>query len=88
MAELAAVEAKVGKLKDVTCSVEGRNISFERLLLNAPQIQSRYTGAFKGSIIGEYVLMSLTKFNFTFDPVFTSNVVLPMIEAETYLVVN
>lgn len=85
LAELAAVEAKVGTLKDVTCSSAGRNISFERLLLNAPQIQSRYSGAFKGSIIGEYVLMSLTKFNFTFDPVFSSNAVLPMLEAETYL---
>ncbi len=88
LAELAVVEAKVGKLKDVTCSAEGRDISFERLLLNAPQIQSRYSGAFKGSIIGEYVLMSLSKFNFTFDPVFSSNSILPMIEADLYLKVK
>ncbi len=88
LAEIAAVESKVGPLKDVTCLPDGREVSFERLLLNAPQVQSRYYGAFKGAIIAEYVLMSLSKFNFTFDPVFSSNSILPMIEPESYLTVK
>ncbi len=89
LAELAVVESAVGHpLKDATCRPEGRNVSFERLLLNAPQIHSRYLGPFKGSLIGEHVLMSLSQFTFQYDDVFSKVAVFPMMNSALYLEVK
>lgn len=89
LAELAVVESAVGhSLKDATCRPEGRDVSFERLLLDAPQIHSRYLGPFKGSLIGEHVLMSLSQFTFQYDDVFSKVAVFPMINSSLYLEVK
>ncbi|MCB9073104.1 MAG: hypothetical protein H6623_05750 [Bdellovibrionaceae bacterium] len=84
--DAALIEAKAGPLYDAACRSEGREVSFERLLLNAPIIHGRYTGDFKGTLIGEYVLMSLGGlFHFEFDPIFSEVTVLPFIESTNYL---
>ena len=70
----------IGVLKDAECRPEGRSVGFERLLLNAPEVHSRYQGHFKGTIIAEYALISLGAFDFDYDPVFSSVQVLPMLE--------
>jgi hypothetical protein len=82
------IEAKLGEVLDASCRPETRNVSFERILLNAPQVHSRYTGDVKGTIIAEYALISLNSFKFKFDPVFLSVDVLPMIDRSTYLAIT
>jgi hypothetical protein len=87
-AEKNLIEAKVGSILDASCRPETRNVSFERILLNAPQVHSRYTGDVKGTIIAEYALISLNSFKFKFDPVFLSVDVLPKIDRSTYLAIT
>jgi hypothetical protein len=65
-----------------------RQVSFDRILINAPSLQSRYTGKFKGVMIGETALFSLGKFSFEFDDVFKEVPVLPLLPIENYLVVE
>jgi hypothetical protein len=85
------MEATIGPQLDAACEVGGRNKAFERILVNAPLIESRYSGGFKGSIIGEVVLMSLglqvnnSRFRFEYDPVFDQVPVLPMITEQDFL---
>jgi hypothetical protein len=62
-----------------------RKVVFKRILLNAPQIHSRYLGDFDGVIIAEMALMSLGQFHYKFDPVFSSAPVLPMLQPSDYL---
>ncbi len=77
---------KIPGLEDAGCT--GDNLDFSRLLLNAPQVHSRYKGNFKGLIIAELVLYRLGKSNFEFDPVFKSVPVLPRLKDTDYLVVQ
>ncbi len=84
-AERNLIEAKLGTLFDAACRTETRNVAFERILLNAPQVHGRYLGNVQGTIISEYALISLQNFKFKFDPVFLSVDVLPMIDRSTYL---
>jgi hypothetical protein len=86
--EMKSIEKEFGTMKDASCIPNGREIAYERLLLNAPHVQSRYTGKFKGSIIAEYILMSLSRFSFEYDPVFSSTAVFPMLDSKTYLEVK
>lgn len=86
--EMKEVEKEFGVIKDAACTTNGREVAFERLLLNAPHVQSRYTGKFKGSIISEYILMSLNRFSFSYDPVFSSTAVFPMLDSNLYLEVK
>lgn len=82
-----------GNAFDAACEWSHRNVAFERILLNAPIIHNRYAGGFKGSVIGEWVLMPLglsqqgSRFRFEFDPVFTMQGVrvLPMLEDQDFL---
>jgi hypothetical protein len=62
-----------------------RNVTTERLLLNAPHVHSRYTGNFSGAIIAEVALFTLGQFKFEFDPVFERVPVLPFISQSEYL---
>lgn len=55
---------------------------FEHILLNAPQIHSRYIRPFKGVIVGEMVIFRLGKFDFSFDPIFASVEALPALPVE------
>jgi hypothetical protein len=85
LAEAALIQNVNGPFLDASCRPETRNVAFSRLLLNAPIIHSRYTGAVSGTIIGEFVMMSLGQFQFSFDPVFNSVDVLPYLAESTFL---
>ncbi|MDZ4675987.1 MAG: hypothetical protein SGI74_00625 [Oligoflexia bacterium] len=78
----------IGVLKDAVCEPLGRNVGFERLLLNAPVVHSRYKGKFSGSIIAEITLASLGSLIFTFDPVLARVPILPLLSPSDYLTVQ
>lgn len=83
----------IPSFKDASCeaSVAGappRQVHFERLLINAPRVDSRYTGQFTGVVVSEFTMMSLSKFSFTYDTVFNRVPVLPLMKAEDFLVVK
>ncbi len=61
-----------------------RSVGFERMLLNAPRIDSRYTGDFKGVIIALDSIWSLGKFSYQYDPVFDQVPILPLISSEKF----
>lgn len=84
LAEANLIQAKVGPLYDAVCRPERRNVSFERILLNAPIVHSRYAGNVSGTIIAEFSIMSLDMFKFTFDPVFNQVPVFPFLDSKTY----
>ncbi len=88
VAESAIIAAKQGPLYDAICRKEGRQVSFERLLINAPIVHSRYVGDFKGTVIAEHATMALGAFVFKFDPVFSEVPVLPFLDPERYLSVS
>ena len=82
----------IGQQYDAACRPETRNVAYERLLLNAPLVEGRYTGGFKGSIIAEIALMGLgmdnagnSRFRFEFDPVFQQADVLPLLTDQDFL---
>ncbi|MFS4458824.1 Ig-like domain-containing protein [Bdellovibrio sp. HCB2-146] len=85
IAEAKLIEAKKGSLKDAACGAEGRNVSFEHVLVNAPVVQSRYVGDFKGTVIAEFSIMTLGAFKFEFDPIFKTVPVWPFLDSRTYL---
>ena len=60
-------------------------IVFSRLLLNAPVINSRYKGRFKGLVIAEYALFWPGQTHFAFDPIFKEVPVLPLLKDSDYL---
>ncbi len=74
-----------GVLLDASCRPEGRSVSFDRILLNAPSVQSRYEGDIIGTIIAEYSIMSLGKFKFQYDEVFDKVPILPFFDNKIYL---
>lgn len=76
---------KIGLPFDAACRPGGRGVSFERLLLNAPRVESRYNGDFIGSIIAEISVMALGQFKFQFDPVFSNVPILPRLNDSDYL---
>jgi hypothetical protein len=88
LAEAKLIEAKKGPLYDATCRSEGRLVSYEHLLLNAPIVHSRYEGDFKGTVIAEFSIMSLGMFKFEFDPVFKTVPVWPFLDSKLYLHVD
>ena len=73
-------------LEDSSC--HDSTIGFSRLLLNAPVINSRYSGRFKGVMIAEYALFWQGKTNFEFDPVFKEVPVLPILKDSDYLMIE
>lgn len=83
--------ATIGAQKDAACRPEGRAQAFERLLLNAPLVESRYAGGFKGSIVAEIAYMGLglaaneSRFKFEFDPVFQNVDVFPLLQEQDFL---
>jgi hypothetical protein len=83
---------KIPTFEDASCrkvsSGLPREVHFERLLINAPRVDSRYIGPFTGVIVTEAPLMSLNAFSFTYDPVFNRVPVLPLMTAEDFLVVK
>lgn len=60
-------------------------VSYEHIILNAPQIQSRYLGKFKGLIIGEYALFAVGNFLFEHDrETFSKIKILPQIYSKIF----
>ncbi|PWU17379.1 MAG: hypothetical protein C5B49_08985 [Bdellovibrio sp.] len=79
----------MNSLVDAACEPQfGRSVSFDRLILNAPIVFSRYQGGFTGSVIAEVALMSLNTFVFQFDEIFSSQPVLPLLRQEDYLMIK
>jgi len=78
-------ESRKLNLIDGAIRPAGREVSFERLFLNAPEVHSRYTGAVKGSIVAEMAMFSLSKFYFEFDPVFSRVPILPKLDPDSIL---
>ena len=75
-----------GSILDATNQLPDRRaVSFERLLLDAPNVQSRYQGNFSGVVISEIAIFSLGQFKFKFDPVFSNVPVLPLLDEADYL---
>jgi hypothetical protein len=74
---------KIGMLEDAGC--QNKSIGFSRLLLDAPQVHSRYTGKMRGLVIAEVALFRLGKGVFEFDPVFKNVPVLPRLKDSDYL---
>jgi len=69
------------RLAGVTSVLPARcHISFDRLLLNAPDVESRYFGLFKGVVIAEIALFAPGVLEFAYDEVFDSVPVLPAFE--------
>jgi hypothetical protein len=60
-------------------------IGFSKLLLNAPVVNSRYKGRFKGLVIAEYALFWPGQTHFEFDPIFKEVPVLPLLKDSDYL---
>jgi hypothetical protein len=54
--------------------------SYSGLVLNAPRVQGRYLGTFKGLVIAEDALFAVDKFKFEFDPIFSTTNVLPLMQ--------
>jgi hypothetical protein len=54
-------------------------INFQRLLLNAPDIESRYVGQFKGVAIAEIALFAPGALNFAYDSTFDNVPILPLL---------
>jgi hypothetical protein len=88
VAEGAAIISEAAKLtnwQDASCYAGGRNVHLERILLNAPMIQSRFTGNVSGVVITEVALFSLSAFSYQFDDVFKRVNVLPMLAPAEFL---
>lgn len=77
---------RISALEDASCHDD--TLSFSGLLLNAPQVHSRYKGEFKGVVIAEFALFRLGQSSFTFDPVFTKVPVLRLLKDSDYLLVQ
>lgn len=90
----SSLRIRVPNLLDAACEPEQRNVRFERILLNAPLIHSRYAGGIRGSVIAEFALMPLglsqnqSRFRFEFDPVFSRVDILPMLKDQDFLKVQ
>lgn len=84
------IQAGEGILYDASCRPETRATGFDRLLVNAPSVHSRYQGNFDGTVIAEYAIMSLQSFKFQFDAVFSNQQVpvLPFLPRSQYLSVT
>lgn len=86
--------ARVPGAMDAACEPEARDVYYERILLNAPLIHSRYAGGVRGSVIAEFALMPLglsknqSRFRFEFDPVFSQVEVLPLLKDQDFLKVE
>ena len=76
----------IPELEDAGCQDD--TLGFSRLLLNAPQVHSRYKGKFKGLVIAEVALFRLGKSTFEFDPIFKEVSVLPLLKDSDYLEVK
>lgn len=80
-----SVPANGSSVSEILTFTNPRNLSLNHILINAPIVHSRYTGDVQGAIISEYALMSLGLFSYSFDPIFLSVPVLPLLNTNEYL---
>ncbi len=66
------------------------DVPMSRILLNAPEIHSRYVGEFKGAVVAEIAVFRLGKFSFSFDPVLQDEKVpiLPALKVDILKVID
>jgi hypothetical protein len=76
----------IPSLEDASCHDD--TTGFSRILLNAPQIHSRYKGRFKGLVVAEFALFRPGKASLEFDAVFKEVPVLPLLKDSDYLIVK
>lgn len=83
-------QSKVTGFIDASCraGANPRAVSYSRLFVNAPRIDSRYTGQFTGVIVSEIAMFGLSTFDFTYDPVFNKVPVLPFLDVKDFLSVQ
>lgn len=62
--------------------------TYERIFLSAPQVHSRYTGLFKGTVITEVAIFRLGNLTYSFDPVFERVPIVPMIGSQRLIKVE
>jgi hypothetical protein len=62
-------------------------IDFERVLWNAPKVETRFKGNISGVIIAEIALLAISNVKYNFNDVFTYVPVLPMLSPSDYLMV-
>jgi hypothetical protein len=79
-------EASPIPLEDSSCHDD--TLSFSRMLLDAPVVQSRYSGKFRGVVIAEFALFWQGKSSYEFDPVFKEVPVLPVLKESDYLLIE
>jgi hypothetical protein len=77
---------RIDSLEDASCHDD--NTSFSHILLNAPQVHSRYKGRFYGIVIAEFALFRQGKSSYEFDPVFKKVPILPLLKSSDYLLVE
>lgn len=65
-------------------------IPMSRILLNAPEVHSRYVGEFRGAVVAEIAVFRLNNFAFSFDPVLQDKrvPVLPALKVDILKVVD
>jgi hypothetical protein len=83
----AAVLA-VHPLKDAACEPRGREVGFKHVLLNAPNIQSRYSGQVLGTIIAEIYIGELGSFKYEYDPVFSKVAIFPFLDSSEFFTIT
>lgn len=66
----------------------GRAKALSRLLVNAPRVDSYYTGNFSGTVVAEAAVMAVGSFKFSYDPVFSRVKKLPQLSSGIYLKVQ
>ena len=86
---------KIADLRDAGCDTTTntdnpalRNVPFERILMNAPVVHSRYNGNVKGFLIAEVAVFALGAFTFTYDDAFGGNVILPLMRFQNLVAVD
>jgi hypothetical protein len=73
--EASSISGMVDADSDTTDQVQ-----FTGVLLNAPEVHSRYIGNFNGAVVAELALFRLNQFVFTFDSIFQDVPIFPALE--------
>lgn len=90
MATVGTEAANLGSALQDAMRHSSRQVAFSKLLLNAPQVHSRYNSVFRGTIIAEIAVMSPGEFVYYFDDVFLnpSVEILPLLSGPSILKVK
>lgn len=88
-ADLLAEAGKIVGLVDAgAVTGQGTDQNFDRLLVMAPHVHSRYTGQFKGFLIAEIAIFRIGFLQFSLDSVFEKVAPFPLFKNRSYVSVN